>query len=134
MITKIANKLEELGYIDSWRGKLNAAKDVPASYVAANSLAGALHGGTVSLGGTLLTSLIPRRGMPLAARLRSAARAGAIAVPATALTAAAYSAAEAPIEYAYTKGFMPSANPLKSMLGYVQVPNFVKKKYVRPAE
>ena len=130
MLTKTARDLEELGYFDSWRGKLRAAKETPVSYIAANSLAGGLYGGGMALGGALASAAIPRGGAALSARLRQAAKVGLVAVPSTAATAAAYGAGEAPIEYAYTKGFMPSRNPLKSMLGYVQVPKWVKKRYV----
>lgn len=131
MITKTAQKLEELGYIDSWKGKLQAAKDTTAKYIAGNAAANALSGAAIGIGGEALAALIPRKsGAALKARLAGALRGSLKTAPATAAAAAAMGVAEAPVEYAYTKGFVPSKDPIKSMFGYVQVPDEIKKKYV----
>ena len=132
MITKTAQTLHEQGYLDSWKGKLRAAKETPGSYVGGHALASAIHGATVGAGGGILAAMLPGRGAaaPLKRRLLTAGRNALITAPTTAATAAAYGMGEAPIEYAYTKGFVPSKNPLKSMLGYVQVPDEVKQKYI----
>lgn len=132
MFTKTAQNLQELGYLDSWKGKLRAAKETPANYVAGHATASALHGAAVGAGGGILAALLPSK-VPstLKQRLLAAGRNAMVTAPTTAATAALYGAGEAPIEYAYTKGFVPSKNPFKSMFGYVQVPDYVKKKYVQ---
>ena len=132
MITKTAQKLEELGYIDSWKGKLQAAKDTTAKYIAGNAAANALSGAAMGIGGELLSAMAPKGGRAnLKARLALAFKNSLRTAPATAAAGAAIGVAEAPVEYAYTKGFVPSKDPIKSMFGYVQVPEEINKKYVK---
>lgn len=133
MITKTAGQLRELDYKKSWGGKLNAAKEVTPGYIAANSVAKAMDGTIFGTGGALLLAALPtkaNRGLRMAQRLALAGRLAAKTAPATAASAVAYGALEAPIEYAYTKGFVPSKNPIKSTFGYVQADKDVLKKYV----
>ena len=130
MITKTAQNLEEQGYVNSWKGKLRAAKETTPKYVAGQMTASALHGGIVGAGGALLSTLMSGGRKNVAQSLVRGLKAARYAAPAAALSGAAYGMAEAPIEYAYTKGFVPSRNPLKSMLGYVQTSDDIKKKYV----
>lgn len=129
-ITKTAQNLEEQGYVNSWKGKLRAAKETTPKYVAGQMTASALHGGIVGAGGALLSTLMSGGRKNVAQSLVRGLKAARYAAPAAALSGAAYGMAEAPIEYAYTKGFVPSRNPLKSMLGYVQTSDDIKKKYV----
>lgn len=130
MITKTAQNLEEQGYLNSWKGKLRAAKETTPGYVGGHMTASALNGGLVGGGGALLSTLWAGGRKNVAQSLARGLRAARFAAPAAALSGAAYGATEAPIEYAYTKGFVPSRNPLKSMLGYVQTSDDIKKKYV----
>ena len=130
IVTKTAQNLEEQGYVNSWKGKLRAAKETTPKYVAGQMTASALHGGIVGAGGALLSTLMSGGRKNVAQSLVRGLKAARYAAPAAALSGAAYGMAEAPIEYAYTKGFVPSKNPLKSMLGYVQTSDDIKKKYV----
>lgn len=135
MITKTAQKLEEIGYLDSWKSKLRAAKDVTPQYIAGNAAANALNGAIFGTGGSVLSAMLPTKGVstPMKQRLLQALRTAAVATPATAASAAAYGVAEAPAEFAYTKGFVPSKGPIKSMFGYVQASDEIKRKYLPEA-
>ena len=130
MITKTASTLQEQGYLDSWKGKLRAAKETSPQYVGGHMAASALNGGFVGGGGALLSSLVAGGRKNVSQSLIRGLKAARVAAPAAAVSGAAYGAAEAPIEYAYTKGFVPSKNPIKSMFGYVQTPDYVEDKYI----
>ena len=126
MITKIGTEIHELGYKDSWKAKMQKAKRTPLSYVAGHSLASGIHSGLHGGVGAVLAAMALGKSPSMKARFLNGMRMARVAAPAAAASAMATGVVDAPLEYSYTQGIMPSENPFKAMLGYTRVTNSVK--------